>query len=92
MFLWPSFTPGSVSTSMSRSAARWCSAKPRICAWANLMSSRVAGWTLARIFSISEDESFFGTHLSNFSEYSRTAASPRLRTSARMPSTVWRTF
>src|SRR5262245_23418884 len=92
MFLWPSFTPGSVSTSMSRSAARWCSAKLRICAWANLMSAMVLGWTFARIFSMSDCESFFGTHLSNFSEYSRTAAPPRFLTSARMPSTVCRTF
>ena len=39
MLRWPSRTPGSVSTSTSRSAARCASAKRRICAWAKLMSS-----------------------------------------------------
>src|SRR5688572_17049879 len=92
MFLWPSFTPGRVSTSMSRIAARWCSAKLRICAWANLISEIVPGDTRARMDSSSALPSFFGTHLSNCCEYSRTAASPRALTPARMPSTVWRTF
>ena len=39
MFLWPSTTPGRVSTSTSRRASRWICAKLRICACANLMSS-----------------------------------------------------
>src|SRR5918999_2961938 len=56
------------------------------------MSSSVEGFTRAMIALRSAFDSFFGVHLSNFSEYSRTAASPRFFTSARIASTVWRTF
>jgi hypothetical protein len=45
MFLWPSTTPGSVSTSTSRSASRWCWAKFRTCSWAKRMSS--SAWPLS---------------------------------------------
>src|SRR6202035_5582973 len=40
MCLWPSTTPGSVSTSRSRNVSFCFCAKLRTCAWANLMSSR----------------------------------------------------
>src|SRR5258708_35595254 len=41
--------------------------------------------------SLSERRKVAGDHLSNFSEYSRTAASPRAAISARIASTVLRT-
>src|SRR3984893_7168782 len=47
---------GRVSTSTSRNEARWISAKWRICAWANLMSSIVSGATLATSAAISSSE------------------------------------
>src|SRR5438128_534815 len=94
MCLWPSTTPGRVSTSTSRNEARWISAKLRICAWANSMSSIVCGATLATSAAISSSESrkLGGDHLSNRSLSSRTAASPRLATSVMMASTVLRTL
>src|SRR5665213_2425925 len=55
MFLCPRMTPGSVSTSMSRSAAFCCSAKLRTCAWANRMSSMSRLETLAIAASISAE-------------------------------------
>src|SRR6266571_1985610 len=53
MLRWPRRTPGSVSTSMSFNADFWCSAKLRICACANSMSSMVCGETEATKESIS---------------------------------------
>src|SRR5260370_21871264 len=93
MFLWPSTTPGSVCTSTSCRAARCVSAKLRIWVCANLMSS-ITPCGRARTqsaISLSESLKDGGDHLSNFSEYSRTAASPRAAISERMPSTVDRT-
>src|ERR1700751_5514750 len=94
MCLCPSTTPGRGSTSTSFSEARWISAKLRICACANLMSSIVCGATLATRSSISSrlSRNLGGDHLSNRSESSRTAASPRSATSAMMLSTVPRIF
>src|SRR6267154_1858977 len=93
MFLWPSTTPGSVCTSTSRSAARCVSAKLRICVCANLMSS-ITPCGKARThsaISLSESLNAGGDHLSNLSEYSRTAASPRAAIAERIASTVLRT-
>jgi hypothetical protein len=86
--------PGSVSISMSRNASFCASAKRRICAWANLMS--VITWS-GRLFisdwiSSGRRRNAGGDHLSNFAERSRTASSPRVATSSRMASTVWRTL
>ena len=94
MFLWPSRTPGSVSTSTSRSAARCTSAKRRICAWANLMSSITCAGRLSisAWISAGDRRKSFGSHLSNFADSSRTAASPRRMMSSRIASTVWRTL
>jgi hypothetical protein len=94
MWRWPSTTPGRVSTSTSCSEARWISAKWRIWAWANLMSSIVCGATLATSAAISSPErrKLGGDHLSKRSDNSRTAASPRLATSAMIVSTVLRTL
>src|SRR6266481_1903668 len=93
MFLWPSTTPGSVCTSTSWSAARCVSAKLRIWVCANLMSSITPGGKVRTHSAISLSESLKdgGDHLSNFSEYSRTAASPRAAISERIASTVLRT-
>src|SRR6202521_3467858 len=93
MFLWPSTTPGSVCTSTSCRAARCVSAKLRICVCANLMSS-ITPCGKARThsaISLSESLNAGGDHLSNFSEYSRTAASPRAAMAERIASTVLRT-
>src|SRR5690606_6795425 len=53
-----------------------------------------SGGTEATMASISacDRRKFSGDHLSNFSDSSRTAASPRFATSSRMPSTVARTL
>src|SRR5882762_4580929 len=93
MFLWPSTTPGSVCTSTSCNAARCVSAKLRIWVCANLMSSITPDGKARTHSAISLSESLKdgGDHLSNFSEYSRTAASPRAAMSARIASTVLRT-
>ena len=90
----PSTTPGSVSTSMSRSAARWCSAKPRTWAWAKRMSSRsrLATCESARSISCSDSRKLSGDQSSNFSESARTASSPRAPMSSRIASTAARTF
>src|ERR1700722_16487059 len=58
------------------------------------MSSRSRGATLAIAPSISLEDrrKAAGDHLSNFSDSSRSAASPRASTSLKMPSTVARTF
>src|SRR5258708_2928738 len=93
MFLWPSMTPGSVCTSTSCRAARCVSAKLRICVCANLMSS-ITPCGKARThsaISLSESLNAGGDHLSNLSEYSRTAASPRAAIAERIASTVLRT-
>src|SRR6266704_2033749 len=93
MFLWPSTTPGSVCTSTSCRAARCVSAKLQIWVCANLMSS-ITPCGRARTqsaISLSESLKEGGDHLSNFSEYSRTAASPRTAMSERIASTVVRT-
>ena len=57
-------------------------------------SSRSRAGTLAMAFSISFGvrRNDFGLQLSNFSDSSRTALSPFVSISARMPSTVLRTF
>src|SRR5437588_4802233 len=52
----PSTTPGKVSTSTSRIDALWISAKRRICACANLMSSIVCGATFATSAASSSSE------------------------------------
>ena len=69
-------------------------AKLRTCACANLMSSRsrLATWPMARSTSPSLSLKEVGDHLSNFSDSARTAASPLASTSARIASTVWRTW
>ena len=79
MFLWPRRTPGSVSTSTSRRAACCTSAKRRICAWANLMSSITWAGRLCdqRVDLAGRQAESGGSHLSNFADNSRTAASPR---------------
>src|SRR5580693_7955322 len=88
----PSTTPGNVSTSTSRIEPLWSSAKLRICACANLISSIVCGATLSKsaAISFSERRKLGGDHLSNRSDISRTAASPRLATSAMTLSTMLR--
>jgi len=93
VFLWPSTTPGSVSTSTSRSAARCASAKRRICVCANSMSALTPAGSSRMQASISAalSRNEAGLQRSNCCEYSRTAASPRAATSAMMPSTVRRT-
>src|SRR6266851_8199428 len=94
MCRWPSTIPGRVSTSTSRNDARWISAKLRICACANLISSIVCGATLATSASTSlcDRRKLGGDHLSKRSLSSRTAASPRLATSAMIVSTLLRTL
>src|SRR5580658_6035958 len=94
MCLWPSTTPGSVSTSRSRSVSFCFCAKLRTCAWANLMSSRsrFLTWEMARSISAGVSLKDGGDHLSNCSENSRTATSLRASMSARMRSTVSRTL
>src|ERR1700737_2859411 len=86
MFLWPSTTPGRVSTSTSFIEAR--------CAWANLMSSmfRRASCDTQSSISRSDRRNAGGFHLSNFSDISRRAVSPRDSMSSRMPVTVSRIF
>src|SRR6266853_577964 len=93
MFLWPSTTPGSVCTSTSCRAARCVRAKLRIWVCANLMSSITPCGKACTQLAISLSESLkeVGDHLSNFSEYLRTAASPRAAMSERIASTVVRT-
>src|SRR5690606_10478251 len=68
--------------------------KRRIWVWANLMSSITPAGTVATIAAISslDRRKLAGDHLSNLSDSSRTAASPRLVTSSRIPSTVARTL
>src|ERR1051326_2066873 len=94
MLRWPSRTPGTVSTSISFSAARWCSAKLRICACANLISSIVSRETDATIelISLGDNRKSEGDQPSKRSESSRTAASPRCLTSAMIVATVSRTL
>src|SRR5262252_2184632 len=94
MCLWPSTTPGSVSTSRSCIVSRCFWAKLRTCACANLMSSRSRFGTcaIARSISCGVRRKSFGDHLSNFSDSSRMAASFRSSTCARMLSTVSRTL
>ena len=93
MFLCPSTTPGIVSTSTSCSAARCFNAKLRICSCANRISSTTCcgNSRMHAAISLSERRKDAGDHLSNFSEYSRTAISPRAAISARIASTVLRT-
>src|SRR6266571_9084923 len=84
MWRWPRMTPGSVSTSTSLSAARWISEKLRIWDCANWMSSIACAETRATSAPISSSDSrkLAGDHLSKRSLSSRTATSPRDRTSA----------
>src|ERR1700674_3703845 len=93
MFLWPRTTPGIVSTSTSCSAARCFNAKLRICSCANRMSSTTCcgNARMHSAISLSKRRKDAGDHLSNFSEYSRTAASPRAAISSRIAYTVVRT-
>src|SRR3984957_2919614 len=69
-------------------------AKLRTCAWANLMSSmsRPETFAIAASMSAGDRRKFAGDHLSNFSDSSRKAMSPRVSTSFKMPSTVARTL
>ena len=53
--------------------------------------SRLATWPMARSISLGLSLKEAGDHLSNFSDSSRTAASRRASTSARICSTVART-
>src|SRR5580658_2910938 len=94
MCLWPSTTPGSVSTSRSRSVSFCFCAKLRTCAWANLMSSRSRFFIAPMARSISAGASLneAGAQLSNFCDSSRTATSLRASISARICSTVSRTL
>ena len=86
MCLWPSTTPGSVSTSRSRIVSFCFCAKLRTCACANLMSSRSRLATCEIAFSISAAVSLNdgGDQLSNFCDSSRTAVSRPVSTCARM--------
>ena len=81
MLRWPSTTPGSVSTSTSRSAARWCSAKLRTCSWAKRMSSM--SWAessaMQAWISASVRRKSSRSQPSNLAESSRTAAIAALR-------------
>ena len=94
MFLWPSTTPGRVSTSTSCSASRWTCAKFRICSWAKRMSSRSCPVSRARQASISPalSRKSSRSQLSNLIDMSRTAASPRRAMSFNASSTTRRTF
>jgi hypothetical protein len=94
MCLWPSTTPGSVSTSRSRSVSFCFCAKLRTWAWANLMSSRSRFFIvpMARSISCGVSLNEAGAQLSNFCDSSRTATSLRASMSARMCSTVSRTL
>src|SRR5579864_5801066 len=94
MCLWPSTTPGSVSTSRSRSVSFCFCAKLRTWAWANLMSSRSRFFIapMARSISCGVSLNDSGAQLSNFCDSSRTAMSLRASISARMCSTVSRTL
>ena len=94
MFLCPSTTPGSVSTSTSRSAALWTSAKLRICAWAKRMSSRSRALTSSRQSRISASlrRKSSRSQLSNLIDIARTATSPRLAMSSSAASTTSRTL
>src|SRR5580658_10885290 len=94
MCLWPSTTPGSVSTSRSRSVSFCFCAKLRTCAWANLMSSRSRFFIapMARSISCGVSLNEAGAQLSNFCDRSRTATSLRASISARICSTVSRTL
>src|SRR6516164_474997 len=94
MCRWPSTTPGSVSTSRSRSVSFCLCAKLRTCAWANLMSSRSRLRTCPIACSTSSGVSLNdgGDQLSNFCDRSRTAVSLRASISARIFSTVSRTL
>ena len=94
MFLWPSTTPGRVSTSTSRRAARCTCAKFRICACANRMSSRSCPVSSARQASISPSLSRKSSRSqrSNLMDISRTAASPLAAMSFKASSTTRRTL
>src|ERR1700675_2751568 len=94
MCLWPSTTPGSVSTSRSRNVSFCFCAKLRTWAWANLMSSRSRFFIapMARSISATVSLNEAGAQLSNFCDSSRTATSLRASMSARMCSTVSRTL
>src|SRR5262245_6529069 len=87
-------TPGSVSTSRSRRVSFCFCAKLRTCACANLMSSRsrLPTWDIARLISPAVSLNEAGDQPSNFCDNSRTAASRRASTSARIFSTVSRTL
>src|SRR5712671_2842566 len=91
---WPRMTPGSVSTSRSRIVSFCFWAKYRTWLWANLMSSRsrLATWAIARSISWSVRRKLSGSQLSYLFDRSRTAASRRASTSARICSTVSRTL
>src|SRR3954471_18064693 len=82
MWLCPSTTPGSVSTSRSRRVSFCFCAKLRTCACANLMSSRsrLATCEIARSTSEAVSLNEGGDQLSNCCDSSRTAASPPVST------------
>ena len=94
MFFWPRNTPGMVSTSKSVIDSRCLVAKLRTLACTVAMSSITWAGRVATISSISAwlSRNDSGLQLSNFSEYSRTAASPLARMSAmtsRTTATTW---
>jgi hypothetical protein len=90
MLRWPSSTPGAVSTSKSCSDARWCRANARTLPCTVRMSSRTWSGTVRTIASICSVSSRnrSGSQPSKRREYSRTASSPRARTSAMTAATV----
>src|SRR5277367_3113309 len=69
-------------------------AKLRTCVCAKRMSSMswLETFAIAASISAGDRRKVAGDHLSNFSDSSRRAASPRVSTSVRMPSTVARTL
>src|SRR6516162_3597083 len=86
MCRWPSTTPGSVSTSRSRSVSFCFCAKLRTCAWANLMSSRSRLRTCPIACSTSSGVSLRASISARIcSTVSRTLASAALIAVASMP-------
>jgi hypothetical protein len=90
IFFWPRCTPGLISISKSWIDLRCANANVRTLCWTTLMSSMVCWGTFAIIDSMSSFDSLNdeGDHLSNFSEYVRTAASPWVRISSMTPLTM----
>lgn len=90
----PRNTPGWISISTSLMLALCASANVLTFRCASLMSAIVWGETLEMASWICASDSLndSGLHLSNFSEYDRTALSPLTRMSSMTPLTIWVTF